>query len=117
MKEQENELLDVIKEALLERKAENIQLLDLREITTLTDFFIICEASTDTQIRAITNHVTRSVTEKTGEKVWQKEGTSSMNWVILDYVDIVIHVLDKESRAYYNIEGMWNDAPSQLITD
>lgn len=112
-----NPLLEVIQEALLELKAENIVRLDLREITTLTDFFFICEASTDTQIRAITQHVVERAREAVGERVWKKEGTQSMNWVILDYVNVVVHILDRESRAFYNIEGMWNDAPSIVIKD
>lgn len=115
--ETNNPLVEVIQEALLELKAENIIRLDLREITTLTDYFFVCEASTDTQIRAITQHVIERVRDTIDERVWKKEGTQSLNWVILDYVNVVVHVLDRESRAFYNIEGMWNDAPSIVIKD
>lgn len=110
-------LIDCIKEALLEKKADKIVLLDLRELTSLTDYFFVCEATTDTQVRAIMDNVVEKVKEDIGERVWKKEGTSTFNWVVLDYVNVVVHILNTESREYYNIEGMWNDAPRTEIVD
>lgn len=110
-------LIDCIKEALLEKKADKIVLLDLRELTSLTDYFFVCEATTDTQVRAIMDNVVEKVKEDIGERVWKKEGTSTFNWVVLDFVNVVVHILNTESREYYNIEGMWNDAPRTEIVD
>lgn len=113
----DTKLLDTIQEALLEKKAEGIVKLDLREITTLTDFFFVCEASTNTQIKAITDNVLEKVKYECDERVWKKEGSGDQSWVVLDYVNVVVHVMSKSAREYYNIEGMWNDAPREEISD
>lgn len=103
-------LVTLINEALIDKKAEEIIVLDVREITTLTDFFIICHGGSDTQIKAITNNVIEKVREKSGEHVWRKEGLDSKKWVVLDYVDVVVHIFNEETRRFYALESMWNDA-------
>src|SRR5690625_6012687 len=80
-------LLNAIIEGLLEKKAQDIQFLDVRGLTTLTDFFVVCHGTSDTQIRAIANSVTGKVKEEIGENVWQQEGMDIKRWVILDYVN------------------------------
>ena len=109
-----DKLIDLITEGLLEKKAKDIKVLDVRNLTTLTDFFVVCHGTSDTQIGAIAKSVLEKVKEETGENVWQREGLESRRWVILDYVNVVVHIFSEEKREYYGIERMWNDA---LITE
>lgn len=111
------DLKDVIVEALLEKKAKEIVILDVHELTTLTDLFIVCHGTSDTQIRALSGHVMEEVKKKLGEQVWQREGLESRKWIILDYVNVVVHIFSKEKREYYGIEKMWNDADITEITE
>lgn len=104
------DLKTVIIEALLEKKAKDIVILDVHELTTLTDLFIVCHGTSETQIRALAGNVVDEVKKNLGEQVWQKEGMESRKWIILDYVNIVVHIFSKEKRDYYGIEKMWNDA-------
>lgn len=110
-------LLDAIVEGLLEKKAKNIRLLDVRELTTLTDFFVVCHGTSETQIRALANSVMEKVKQSLEESVWKQEGMDSRRWIILDYVNIVVHVFNQEKRDYYGIERMWNDAKITEIED
>ncbi len=103
-------LVSLINEALLEKKAEKLRVLDLRNITTLTDFFIVCQGGSETHIKALANNVTDKIKEQTGEHVWRKEGMEQKKWVVLDYVDVVVHIFDEETRRFYSLENMWNDA-------
>jgi ribosome-associated protein len=110
-------LVSLINEALLEKKAEKLRILDVRKLTTLTDYFIVCQGGSDTQIRALANNVTEKVKEQTGEHVWRKEGLDSKKWVVLDYVDVVVHIFNDETRNFYALENMWNDAEITDIED
>lgn len=104
------EVVEVITEALLSRKGKDITIMDVSELTTLTDFFVICHGTSDVQIKALADAVEDDVREKTGEKAWKKEGLSARSWIILDFVNIVVHIMSREKREYYGIERMWNDA-------
>lgn len=110
-------LVDVIGDALLDKKAEDITVLDVHELTTLTDTFIVCHAATDVQIKAIANGVTEATNEELSEKPWQKEGLDARRWVILDYVNVVVHIFKKELRDHYALERIWNDADIWKIED
>jgi ribosome-associated protein len=110
-------LVDVIGEGLLENKAENITVLDVHELTTLTDRFVVCHATTRVQIKAIVNSVIEATKEQLNEKPWQEEGRSENRWVILDYVNVVVHVFKKELRDYYALEQIWGDADIVTIED
>jgi len=110
-------LIDTICEALLERKAKDIVLLDVRTITTLTDYFVICHGTSDTQIGAIARNVGDKTKEVLGERAWRQEGLEARSWIILDYVNVVVHIFNEEKRRYYGIEKMWNDAVCTEITD
>ncbi len=112
-----DKLIEVIGEALLDRKAEDITVLDVHELTTLADKFIICHANTDVQIKAIADNVNKETKEQLNEKAWKEEGLESRRWVILDYVNVVVHIFKKELREYYALERMWNDADVQKIED
>jgi ribosome-associated protein len=110
-------LIDAICEGLLDKKAEDITILDVHKLTTLADTFIICHASTDVQIKAIADGVVKETNEQLGEKPWKEEGRDSRRWVILDYVNVVVHIFKKELREYYALEKMWNDAEIIKVED
>lgn len=112
-----SKLIDTICEALLERKAEEVSILDISKVTTLADTFIICHASTDVQIKAIADNVVQKVKEELGEKVWKEEGLDARRWVILDYVNVVVHIFKKDLREFYALERMWNDAEITKVKD
>lgn len=109
--------VSIINEALLEKKALKINVLDVRKLTTLTDYFIVCSGQSDTQIKALANNVTEKIKKQTGEHVWQKEGLEARKWVVLDYVTVVVHIFNEDTRRYYALEKMWNDAEITTIED
>ena len=112
-----DQLIEVITEALLDRKAEDITVLDVHELTTLADKFVICHAQSDVQIKALADNVSKATKEQLGEKPWKEEGRETRRWVILDYVNVVVHIFKEELREYYALERMWNDAAVQKIED
>lgn len=111
------QLIDTITEALLEKKAKDIVLLDVRDLTTLTDYFIVCHGTSETQIRALAGNVTEKTKKQIGEAVWKQEGMDARRWIILDYVNIVVHIFNEEKREFYGIERMWSDAEKTEIED
>lgn len=111
------QLIEVISEALLDKKAEKIRLLDVRKVTTLTDYFIVCHGLSDTQVKAIGDNVVYDVKNTFGEYVWRKEGHNTNRWIVLDYVNVVVHVFVHELRDFYGIEKMWQDAEITEIKD
>lgn len=112
-----SELIHTITEALLEKKAKEIVLLDVRELTTLTDYFIVCHGTSETQIRALANSVIEKTKKEIGESVWKQEGMDARRWIILDYVNIVVHIFNEEKREFYGIERMWSDAIKTELED
>ena len=110
-------ILDTIIEALLSKKANDITLLDVSELTTLAEYFVVCHGNSDVQVKALADAVEDDVLEKTGDKAWRKEGLNARSWIILDFVNIVVHVMSEEKRNFYGIERMWNDAKITYIKD
>lgn len=110
-------LIDTITEGLLEKKAKDVKILDVRSLTTLTDYFVVCHGTSETQIRALANSAIEKVKENLGENVWKKEGLDARRWIILDYVNVVVHIFSEEKRQYYGIERMWNDAVITEVED
>ena len=98
-----------ISQLMLDKKAINIQILDVRNLTTLTDFFVICSSESEPQTRAISNSIEDELI-KDGIKPWHIEGIEHLEWVLLDYVNIVAHVFSKKAREYYDFERLWADA-------
>ena len=94
---------------MVDKKAIDITLIDVRGITTLTDYFLICTSESEPQTRAIYNHIKDNLLEQ-GTKAWKTEGYEYLNWVIMDYINFVIHIFDKKTRAYYDFERLWGDA-------
>lgn len=103
--------------AMAEKKASDITILDLRGISGMADFFVIGTGSSDLQIRAIANGVRDEIEEACDERPWKEEGTDALQWVLLDYVDLVVHVFTPEKRAHYNIERLWGEASSETVPD
>ncbi|MDR3665278.1 MAG: ribosome silencing factor [Ignavibacteriaceae bacterium] len=105
-----NKIIDSIVELIFSKKGYDVKILDLRNLTTITDYFIICTGDSNTQVKAIADEVDKKMRDD-GVRSWHTEGYSSLNWVLIDFVDIVVHVFKKESRDYYNLEKLWGDAP------
>ena len=92
-------------------KGEDIQLLDLREIeNTVCDYFIICSGNSNTQVKAISGSIQKNVSKNLKDKPWHIEGEVNSEWVLMDYVNVVVHVFQKQIREYYDIESLWGDA-------
>ena len=98
-----------ITDLMLDKKAIDITLIDVKGITTLTDYFIICSSESDPQTRAIFNHIKNELTIE-NMKPWRTEGEEHLNWVIMDYINFVVHIFNKETRSYYDFERLWGDA-------
>lgn len=108
-----SKLFKAILNAIQEKKGENIISLDLRKIPeAVADFFIICEATSTTQVRAIADNVEMKVREICGEAPYRHEGMSALQWVLVDYVNVVVHIFHPETRKFYRLEEMWSDAAS-----
>jgi len=99
----------------LTKKADDIVLMDLRGLTSMADFFVICSADSDVQVRAIADAVEDGM-EKKGLRLWHRESGSS-NWILLDFVDVVLHVFHKNTRPFYNLEKLWGDAKTTRLDD
>jgi ribosome-associated protein len=107
----ESEIFTTIIKAIQDKKGENIVSLDLRQIPeAVADFFILCEANSGTQVKAIADYVAEEVEKYTSEQPYKHEGFSSQQWVLVDYVNVVVHVFQPENRKFYNLEEMWSDA-------
>lgn len=105
-----------ISQLILDKKGEDVKILDIRELTNISDYFVIASASSDTQVKAIADHISKE-TKKIDEKPWHNEGMTNMNWVLLDFVDVVVHIFLTESRKFYNLEGLWADAEVTEVED
>ena len=106
----------LIADKIFNKKGDDVVLIDLRKVTTFADYFLICSADSDVQVRAIADEVEKSLKDE-GIKCWHKEGYTALKWVLLDYVDVVVHIFQKESRLFYNLEKLWGDAPGETLTD
>ena len=111
-----DELLTNIIRGIEEVKGNDITIMDLREIdTAVCDYFIICNGNSNTQVNAIVNSIQKIVSKELKDKPWHIEGTDNAEWVLMDYVNIVVHVFQKHIREYYNIESLWGDAKITTI--
>ncbi|MET6999613.1 ribosome silencing factor [Chitinophaga defluvii] len=107
----ESEIFTTIIKAIQEKKGEKIVSLDLRHIPeAVADFFIICEANSNTQVRAIADFVVEEVQKHTGEDPYKHEGFTAQQWILVDYVNVVVHIFQPEPREFYSLEEMWSDA-------
>lgn len=103
------ELARQIVDAAAERLATDIVLLDMHEVSLLADYFVLCNAESSPQFRAILDEIDKQA-KATGGRLLHVEGEAASGWVLLDYGAVVVHIFDPELRAYYNLEGLWKDA-------
>lgn len=97
-------------EAAADKKAEDIIILDLRGISSFTDFFIVCSASSDPQLKAIASSIRETMREK-GSRALNEEGFPASQWVAIDFGEVIVHLFHSEKREFYNLESLWKDAP------
>jgi len=110
-----DELIALILSGIEEVKGNDINLLDLRDIeNTVCDYFIICNGTSNTHVNAIVGSIQKTVSKAIQDKPWHVEGSDNAEWVLMDYVNVVVHVFQKQVREYYDIESLWGDAK---ITD
>jgi ribosome-associated protein len=113
-----SKIFKTIIKAIQDKKGENIISLDLRKIPeAVADFFIICQANSNTQLKAIADFVEEEVKDKAGEKAYKHEGRQAQQWILIDYVDVVVHIMLPEPRKFYQLEEMWSDAPGMEHND
>ena len=106
-----DQLIATILEGIEDVKGQHINILDLRDIeNTVCDYFIVCEGTSNTQVNAIVNSVQKKVSKTLRDKPWHIEGSENAEWVLMDYVNVVVHVFQKHIREYYDIESLWGDA-------
>ena len=101
---------------LAQKKGQQIVLMDLSKISDFTDFFIIISGDSNVQIKALSDHIEEGL-RKQGIRCYQKEGYQSLRWVLLDYVDVIVHIFSKEAREFYGIERLWADAEMKFLSE
>lgn len=114
-----SELPDVVRrsaELAQERKAHGVVVLDLRGISSATDFFVLASGRSDVQVKAIAEHVADEL-RKQGHRPGHVEGLQGGRWVLLDYIDFVVHVFHPQAREFYQLENLWGDAPRWALSD
>src|SRR5690606_41065248 len=111
-----DELIALILHGIEEVKGVDINLLDLREIeNTVCDYFIICNGTSNTHVNAIVSSIQKTVSKSIKDKPWHIEGSQNAEWVLMDYVNVVVHVFQKHIREFYDIEGLWGDAKPTMV--
>lgn len=111
-----DQLISAIISGIEDVKGKEINILDLRDIeNTVCDYFVICEGTSNTQVNAIVNSIQKKVSKELKDHPWHVEGADNAEWVLIDYVNVAVHVFQKHIREYYDIEGLWGDAKSTII--
>ena len=111
-----DQLITTIIGGIEEVKGKEIIILDLREIeNTVCDYFIVCEGTSNTQVNAIVSSIQKQVSKTLKDKPWHIEGSENAEWILMDYVNVVVHVFQKHIREYYDIESLWGDAKTTQI--
>jgi ribosome-associated protein len=98
----------------LDKNGLDIRILDLRKFSDVADYFVICSGSVDVHVKAIADNIIDKLKEK-GVRVWHKEGYQALNWVLLDYVSVVVHIFRPETRERYALEKLWGDVPMETM--
>jgi ribosome-associated protein len=100
----------------LDKKADDVKILDLRKLSTICDFFVICSANVEIHAKAIADSIIENL-EKKGIKAWHHEGYQACRWILLDYVDVVVHIFLNEVREFYELEKLWGDAKTEELSE
>lgn len=112
-----DQLITTIIGGIEDVKGKEIKILDLRDIdNTVCDYFIVCEGTSNTQVSAIVNSIKKQVSKNLKDNPWHVEGMDNQEWVLIDYVNVVVHVFQKHIRDYYDIESLWGDAKTTEIS-
>jgi ribosome-associated protein len=111
-------LAELVIRGMQDKKASDIVVLNLKELkNAVADYFIICSANSDTQLEAVARSVEEEIEKVTGESPWQTEGRTNREWVLLDYVDVVVHVFLRDRRKFYALEELWGDADIRYVEE
>lgn len=114
----EESLKDLIVLGMQDKKATNIAVIDLRALqNSISDFFVLCSGNSDTQVEAIADSVEKMVYKESGESPGHKEGYATAEWILLDYVDVIVHVFKSDKRRHYGLEQLWGDAEIEYIKE
>ena len=105
-----SEIAEIGARAALDIKANNVVVLDLRGLSSVADFFVICSGNSDTHVEGITSSIEKKLHEE-NVKLWHREGERKASWILLDYIDVIIHIFTEEARIFYGLERLWGDAP------
>ncbi len=111
------ELAASIVQAMQEKKGDQIVVMDMRQVSGLADYFVLCSAESDLQAKALIEHIRKTVKERFRELPWNVEGEDYLQWVLMDYVDVVAHILTPEKRSFYELERLWGDAPMERVAE
>ncbi len=104
-------------DAMIDKKAHDITVMDMRQVSGVADYFVICTGDSDLQIKAVADAIRERIREQCDERPWHTEGTNHRQWVLLDYVDVVAHIFTQDKRQFYDLERLWGDAPSEDVAD
>lgn len=111
-------LTNAIVEGMQEKKAQDIIVMDLREVkNAVADFFVICSGTSDKQLAAIADSIEELVSKKIGEDPWHREGKQNKEWMLIDYINVVAHIFRKDKRTFFSLEKLWGDAVLTEITE
>ena len=104
-------------EAAFSKKAIDVVVMDMRSVSGVSDIFVLCTGTSDLQIKAIYQAIRQRIREYGDELPWHVEGTDSLQWVLMDYVNLVVHIFSEEKRAFYDLERLWGDAPKENVSE
>ncbi|MGA0558791.1 ribosome silencing factor [Larkinella sp. VNQ87] len=112
------ELCKLVVKGMQEKKAIDIVVMDLRDVkNAISDYFVICSGNSDTQLDAIADSVEEEVYKASQASPWHEEGKTNREWILLDYVDVVVHIFKKERRVFYDLEQLWGDAEIHVVEE
>jgi ribosome-associated protein len=109
--------VEVLAKSLSDKKGVNIVILDLRGISSFTDFFVICSGTSEPQLKALTDAVREAARERAGRNPLKADGLPASQWVAVDFGDVIVHIFHHETREYYDLESLWRDAPMRIWRD
>lgn len=111
-------LSKLVVKGMQEKKANEVALLNLKNVSnSIADYFVICTGTSETHLDAIADSIEKEVKENQKQNPWHREGNQNKEWILLDYVDVVVHIFKKETRQFYNLENLWGDAEVIKIED
>ena len=116
MTDQIPQTLEICTEILQSKKAEDLVMMDLREVSDFSDYFLICTANSGPHSRALADAVQEGM-KAAGHPPWHIEGYQTQNWILYDFVDLVVHIFQAESRSFYGLERLWGDAPTRTFEE